>query len=283
MHSVTGVITTFGRNVNVVEKAIVSMESQTYQMHEIILVDDNQNNSPLCIELKKMCSIHPMVKYVKQDGNKGACAARNLGIENASGEFIGFLDDDDEWLPEKIETQINAFDSCDTSLGLVSVSGYIFDEKTGAKSNYFNYDSFKSDPSFEDMLFRDWVGSTSQPLIRSLCFNKVGMFSLDQPARQDYEMWIRISRDFKIKCIRDRLFIHYYHDGEQISKNTEKAQKGYMNIYEWYRKDYKKNPAAEIEITRNIVGKRGNKSRFRYLKYYVIRIINSIKLLFGRR
>ena len=134
MHSVSGIITTYGRKANLVERAIVSMEVQTYPMFEIILVDDNQNDSPLCMELEDMCSLHPMVKYVKQDGNMGACAARNLGIENSSGEFIGFLDDDDEWLPEKIESQIKVFDSCDASIGLVSVSGFINDERTGNKS-----------------------------------------------------------------------------------------------------------------------------------------------------
>lgn len=276
--TVSGIITTYKREAYIVDRAIKSMIAQTYSLFEIIVVDDNDNDSSFCLELKTLCDQYELVKYIKQDGNKGACAARNLGIENAKGYFIAFLDDDDEWLPEKIEKQIGIFRKTDDRVGLVSVSGYLLNEDTNEKSYYFNYKMYKPSPSFQDMLSGDYVGSTSQPLIKAECFKKLGGFAVNQPARQDYEMWLRISRYYQIACSLELLFIHRMHDGEQISRNTKRAQQGYLNIYRWYKADYKKNPIAEQSIINLILANRGAECRLKYSGYYLVRTIDAIKL-----
>lgn len=274
MYTITGIITTYKREANVVKRAIQSMQTQTYPLLEIIVVDDNGTDDPLCAELKVVCENYCNVTYVKQDGNKGACAARNLGIEKAKGEYLAFLDDDDEWLPDKIEKQIEVFSKTEKNVGLVSVSGYLFNEDSGEKDDYFNYKTFDPNPTFKDMLAMDYVGSTSQPLIKAECFRKVGGFANEQPARQDYEMWLRISRVYKIVCLKDQLFVHRIHEGEQISKNPKKAQRGYLNIYKWYRDDYRKYPEAEISIINRIICHRGTDSRLKYLSFYLRRLVD---------
>ena len=117
--NVTGIITSYNREAEVVEQAIQSMLNQTHPIMEVIVVDDNPNGSLFSDELLKMCSKYPLVRYLKQDGNKGACAARNLGIKNANGEIIGFLDDDDIWLPEKLEKQLKPFEGGGGRIGFV--------------------------------------------------------------------------------------------------------------------------------------------------------------------
>lgn len=244
MERVSVIITTYCRSVDIVERAICSVVNQTYPIYELALIDDNIDGASICTELKKMADRYDAVTYVKQNGNQGACAARNLGIKLTEGEYVAFLDDDDEWLPNKIEVQINSFHRSDTNVGLVSCAGYVKNATTQEESDYYNIDYCKDSISFDDMLVWDCVGSTSQPLIKRDCFNKVGVFWIDQPARQDYEMWIRISKEYVIKGIEDRLFIHYYHDGEQISKNQIKAYVGLNNIYRRYRNNFKTNKVA---------------------------------------
>ena len=176
METVSGIITTYRREAAIVEHAISSMLMQTYPLLEIIVVDDNVNENRLCSEIRDMCGKYQNVIYIKQDGNKGACSARNLGIEHARGEYLAFLDDDDRWLPEKIEKQIRAFQQADGSVGLVYCRGILLDENTNVESDYYTNSHFLKNARFEDMLEFDHVGSTSNPLIRKRCFEAVGGF-----------------------------------------------------------------------------------------------------------
>ena len=274
--TVTGIITTFRREAAVVEHAISSMLAQTYPLLEIIVVDDNVNESRLCSQIQDMCGKYRNVIYIKQDGNKGACAARNLGIEHARGEYLAFLDDDDRWLPEKIEKQRQAFRQADDSVGLVYCCGTLLDENTTVESDYYTNSHFLKNARFEDMLEFDHVGSTSNPLIRKCCFEAVGGFWVEQPARQDYEMWLRISKQFGMIGVSEKLFVHVIHSGEQISKNKARAQKGYINIYKRYKEAYRKNPSAMYYILNCITGTRDSNS-ISNIKYIILRRLAELR------
>lgn len=274
--TVSGIITTFQREASVVENAICSMLVQTYPLLEIIVVDDNENESRFCSKIRDMCGKYRNVIYIKQDGNKGACAARNLGIEYAHGEYLAFLDDDDRWFPEKIEKQIQTFRQSDDSVGLVYCCGILLDNNTSTESDYYTNSLFMKNVRFEDMLECDHVGSTSNPLIRKCCFEAVGGFWVEQPARQDYEMWLRISRQFGIVGVSEKLFVHVIHSGEQISKNKTRAQSGYINIYKRYKEAYRKNPSAMYYILNCITGTRDSNSIFN-IKFIILRRLAELR------
>ena len=247
---VSAIITTYNRDSKTVEEAILSVENQTYQNIEIIVIDDNPINSDNSSNLLVMCSKHSNVKYIKQNGNKGACAARNLGIVNSRGAFVGCLDDDDRWEPKKIEMQLECF-SC-PEIGLVYCCGLQKDALSGDTIPYYNKTSFKESITHDDLLEHDYIGSTSNPLVRRECFDSVGLFWEKQPARQDYEMWLRISTKYKVVGINEPLFIKIMHSGEQISRNKKKAHDGFKNIYLRYKKEYKKNLRAKLKLQKLI-------------------------------
>ena len=277
---VSGIITTYHREPSIVEKAINSMIKQTYPMYEIIVVDDNEDYSLFSVGIKKLCKELNVI-YIKQNGNQGACCARNLGISNCDGDFIGFLDDDDEWLPNKIEKQLEIFET-DDAIGLVFCQGVIKHIETGQIEDYYNTANFISKVTFNDLLCGDRIGSTSQSLIRKECFCKVGGFWEKQPARQDYEMWIRISQHFLVYGTPDKLFVHNMHDGEQISKNTKKSYWGYKNIYEMYKKYYKRNSIAKYHIITFLYVTRFNFSLFNvlvFLKKHWLELLIWLKIL----
>ena len=118
---VSVVIPTFKR-ADMLDRAIESCLNQTYKNLEIVIVDDNDPES----EYRKLTSKHmekyisnKAIKYIKSHKNMGGAEARNLGINNSSGEYIAFLDDDDYFFDDKIKNQLeymikNNLDACFT-------------------------------------------------------------------------------------------------------------------------------------------------------------------------
>lgn len=105
VETVSVIIATYRRN-ETLKRAIESVLNQTYNDIELIVVDDNADaewNAEVC----DIVNIYPAVKYIQNKENKGSAMTRNIGISEAEGEFITFLDDDDIYLPEKIEHQLN--------------------------------------------------------------------------------------------------------------------------------------------------------------------------------
>jgi len=105
------IIPTYSRS-NMLPRAITSVLSQTYKNIEVIVVDDNGINSDQQIETYnsiKHLLVDPRVKYVRNEVNLGGSGARNTGINHSNGEYITFLDDDDEYYNNKIKSQIEFY------------------------------------------------------------------------------------------------------------------------------------------------------------------------------
>jgi len=98
MPSISVVIPVFNR-IEPLERAIQSIQKQTFQDYEIIVVDDHSSDDIFSITKKYG------TKYLKTVG-KGVSAARNTGIQSSDSEFVALLDSDDEWLPKKLELQM---------------------------------------------------------------------------------------------------------------------------------------------------------------------------------
>ena len=239
------IITTYGRKFETIERSIKSAKKQTYDNIEIILVDDNKNNSIFRKNIEKNIKKYPEIVYLKHENNMGAQIARNDGIRHSKGYFLAFLDDDDEWVESKIEKQVKIYKD---GIGLIYSMGYCFDEKSNKMYNYVTTNSFKKEAKFNDLLYGDCIGTTTQALIPKYVIEDLNGFDINQPARQDYEMWLRISKKYKCCGIPEPLFIHYIHSGEQISKSNIKSIIGLENIYKKYKKDYNKNYIASWHI-----------------------------------
>lgn len=280
MAKVTAIITSYKRDVKIVERAVNSVLNQTFSDIEILVVDDNVPDSEYSAELKKLCE-NKNITYLTQRANKGACSARNYGIKYGLGDYIGFLDDDDEWLPKKIETQLGVFEK-NPNVGLVYCRGNIVNEEKHKVTAIYNQDNIKTNLSFQDLLTKDYVGSTSQPLVKKECFETVGGFWEEQPARQDYEMWLRISQQYQIYGIQDILFNHNMHEGEQISRSFDKSYRGYKNIFDRYKDSYDKYPKAKKGIARTLCGVCMKKKSFECVYYGLMYFGASVKALFEK-
>lgn len=243
---VSAVITTYKRKHNLLLEAINSVKQQTYPTIEIIVIDDNGIGTDYQIRNEKILSEYG-VRYYANKINSGAQFSRNQGILHAKGEFIAFLDDDDLWEKHKIEEQMKLFTT--DKVGMVFCDGYIFygnDMKHLKK--YQDFPIFNTVITTEMELYRDYIGSTTQALVKKECFAKVGLFDLDMPARQDYEMWIRISTEYEIIGVEKPLFYYRVHDNERITSSIVRQFIGMKNILHKYKKYYNKNSAAKAKV-----------------------------------
>lgn len=269
---VSVIITTYKRPPEAVEKAVKSILGQTYQDFEILIVDDNENNSQESKLIENAFDGRARICYIKQDGNKGACAARNLGIKNARGEYIAFLDDDDIWEPEKLELQLDRLKNAPENVAMVYCLGDVVDISTDPPtiSEYYTTGLYKDEISFHDQLKYDYIGSTSQGLIKKSALVSLGGFDESLPARQDYEMWLRISKNYKIYGVQKVLFHYIQHGMEQITKSPKKAWTGYKIVYKKYYDDYRKDPDAHVGMLQRMIETVKDYNYFLY-QYYRIK------------
>ena len=243
---VSVVITTYKRNPKFLKEAIESVINQTYNDIEIIIVDDNGVRSEYQKITEKLIHEYKNIKYIANITNKGAQYSRNIGILQSNGEFVAFLDDDDVWKATKIEEQVQCFE--DDDVGLVYCNGDIIHGDSVVRVASYHKDStFKCLATYDDLLYDDCIGTTTQALVRRTCFASVGIFDPKLPARQDYEMWIRISQKWKAVGVPNHLFCHRIHDNEQISKDITKNIKGNKIILDKYRADYSTNKRAKAK------------------------------------
>ena len=215
---VSVIITTYGRAEDLIFEAINSVRNQTYKNIEIIVVDDNGLGTEHQKLNEEMFLREKDIKYIPNIKNSGAQVSRNVGILESKGEYVACLDDDDMWMPDKIEKQVALMES--ENLGLVYCNGYRFynNDLNDKKLYQFNFIS-DQELDFITELRSDRIGSTSIPLMRKDCLAQTGLFDVDMPARQDYEMWLRFCRYYRVKGINEPLFYYRYHGGDRITKS----------------------------------------------------------------
>lgn len=188
MPIVSAVITTHNR-FEPLEKAIQSVLTQTFEDIECIVVDDA--SSDLTQERYKN---DPRIIYIRiepQD-SKGANHARNTGIKRAQGRYIAFLDDDDVWLPQKIEKQLAVYKEHPKS---VIYCGRKFETETSKGiQSLVVIPSKKYAGDISRLIRTTYITSTSCLMIPAALFLEVGVFDENLPFWQEYELTIRLAQ-----------------------------------------------------------------------------------------
>lgn len=236
---ISAIVTTYKREVSVLDKAIKSILSQTYSDLELIVVDDSPSDFDGRDAVKRMVENidDARVSYYQHEKNMGACAARNTGIGKSSGEFIAFLDDDDEWLSKKLEKQLAAF-TC-KKIGLV-YCGYNVTDKTTDKVVIVRGKKTQRDDVMAMLLINNVMGIF--PLVRKECYEKCGLFDTTLLSSQDLDMWLRIANEYEVGYVDDILAVWYRHKGEQITTNPGKKIQATLELNKRYEEYWKNKP-----------------------------------------
>jgi len=199
---------------NFIKRSLNSVFEQSYKNFEIIVVDDGSTD-----DTENFIKNYPdrRIRYIKHTENRGVPSARNTGIKAARGEYITFLDSDDEIYPKKFEIQINRLRDLPDSYGLI-YSGYsLFINSTDEHVMDIVPEEYDN---ICDALLKRCIFAVHTPLVRKICFEKCGLFDESLPGCEDWDMWIRLSQHYEFTFVPDILAKFYIH-GEQKSTNLK--------------------------------------------------------------
>jgi teichuronic acid biosynthesis glycosyltransferase TuaG len=219
------IVLTYNR-AHLVPETIDSILKQTYPDFELIVVDNFSTD-----DTEKVVKGYRdrRIRYFKNDNGGVIAVNRNYGINQARGEYIAFCDDDDLWLPDKLEKQLQEFEK-DERLGLVCTNAVLFNEagdlglfhETGLPEKFFTLDS----------LVRTNRIICSSVLIKKGAIDDVGLFDTS-PAiftGEDLELWLRIARKYNLKYLDLPLIKYRVHSGN-IKKSAAAAIRRNRAVY----------------------------------------------------
>src|SRR5262245_18798192 len=185
---VSVVIPVFNRAVKV-RRAIASVLAQTFQNFEIIVVDDGSTDGT---SSAVAAIADPRVTLIRHDRNRGGSAARNTGINASSVPFVAFLDSDDEWLPTKLERQLEVFERSSERVGLI----YTWAERIFPDGSVSRYIPRRRVDLARALLTVNFIGETSLGMVRRIALDAIGGFDETLPSSQDMDLWLRICERF---------------------------------------------------------------------------------------
>ena len=181
------------------QKAIKSILVQTCRNFEIIVVNDaGVDVESIISEL----STGEDITYVRHDSNKGPAAARNSGIAAARGKYIAYLDDDDTYYPDHLETLID-FLQRNAEYKVAYTDAYrAFYRKKGRGYTLVRKDKWSFDFDYDDILVGNFILNAFSVMHEKSCLETVGLFDEQLSTNEDWDMWIRMSQKFEFAHIR---------------------------------------------------------------------------------
>lgn len=208
MISITAIITTHNRE-SLLPRALDSIYAQTHPANEVIVVDDGSADGTAQL----VRSQYPTAQYHYIKG-KGISAARNRAIQQARGEWLAFLDDDDEWHPDKLALQFDAVNNnpkyrlCHTNEIWI---------RHGKRVNAMHKHQKQGGWIYPQCLPRCVISPSSVIIHRSI-FETTGLFDESLPACEDYDLWLRICSQQPVMFLDTALITKYGGHEDQLSK-----------------------------------------------------------------
>ena len=204
--------------------ALKSVVEQTLSPTRIIVVDDGSTDSTNAL-VNEYAQTATAEIYIVTKENGGLSSARNAGIEASNADFIAFLDSDDTWHKEKLEKQVAVFENTEfKNLGLVYCDYDVINE-TG-KIIFKNYKSPLNKKTmrgevFKPLLERNRITSSgSGVLIKRSVFNNVGIFDENLKFGEDWDMWLRIAKNYEVDFTTEILVHIRKHSSNMTSNPT---------------------------------------------------------------
>ena len=221
-----------------IDRTIKSVLNQTFQNFELIIVDDCSvdNTRKMIREFQKQ---DDRIKLIALEKNSGAPAhPKNVGIKNAKGEYIAFLDHDDEWLPKKLEKQLELFKNSSDNLGFVGCNFLIIDDNRN-KSREYCLPSWPREKFFERFLLGN-ISSSSGIMIKQKVLDRIGGFDEKLKFADDWDMWLRISKHFDFDFVSEILVKYHLHSTNVTSNvGIQKELKEFEYMFHKYQNDFK--------------------------------------------
>ncbi|HKV45980.1 MAG TPA: glycosyltransferase [bacterium] len=215
----SAIITTFNR-AGYLRAAIQSVLAQSFEELELLVLDNSSADDTHAVvtrfpDPRLRLIVHPRL---------GISAARNLGLREARGEFVAFLDDDDEWLQAKLDHQLRVFERGPATLALV-YGGFVRITPEGRESGAHR--PVLRGRVFDDLLRqRDaFTGSASNPLMRTSAVRELGGFNEDLATSEDWELYLRLAEHFEVDFVPEIVVRIRTHRGVRLGDRIDEARR----------------------------------------------------------
>ena len=207
--NISVIIPTYNR-ASTIERAIQSVLDQSFPALEIVVVEDaSTDNTPEILE-----QYADKIRIITNGSNRGVSFSRNAGIQNARGDWIAFLDSDDEWIPAKLERQKQFHEAHPTLL--ISQCDEIW-IRNSVRVNPMTKHKKKGGWIFEACI-PICIVSPSAVIIHKRVFEHIGLFDVNFLACEDYDLWLRIALHYEIGLLDEKLVTRYGGHEDQLSR-----------------------------------------------------------------
>lgn len=227
---VSVIIPTFGRPDTLV-RSIRSVLAQTYESIEILVVDDNNPGTQerkLTEAVMQEFHSYDRIKYLQHEKNRNGSAARNTGFGASKGQFIMFLDDDDEFMPEKVSRQLIRLQGLDASWA-ACYTGFI--RKKNDKVVMRSRETREGSLLVEELMRNLFVHAGSNLMIRRSVVEEMHGFDESFERNQDVEFLVRILKQYKLAYVDYVGLIVHVHTNKSIKKNFHEITNDFIGKF----------------------------------------------------
>lgn len=266
MPSVSIILPVFNR-AQTVSRSVGSVLAQTYKDFELIIVDDGSADDTGRLA-RDFADRDRRIRCIRHETNYGQSRARNTGIAAARGRYVAFQDSDDEWLPDKLQQQVDEMGSLPPAVGMVYCLMW---RVTPEGQDIFRAAKFGPDDGdlYRRGLMYAFRGIGIQScLFRREVFDSCGGFDEQMKALEDMELLIRVARKYRFSCISEPLVL-YHRTPDGVSQDHVRNLGAAQYILEKYRDDIRSDRsvlAAQYRRISKLLKKVGRRSGARTLK-----------------
>jgi len=205
-----------------IAEAIESVQKQTYEHWEMIIVDDQSKDQTVQI-VKQYEELDDRIKLIQLDENSGSAVARNTAMDHAQGRYLAFLDSDDRWLREKLEKQLAFMQQNDLAF---TFTKYVRTKEDGQETNGISAAPVKV--GYDDLMKHCVIGCLTVMLDK----DKIGDERMvNIRTRQDYAFWLAITKKGFYAYGLPEVLAQYRLVADSISSNKLKAAKQNWYLY----------------------------------------------------
>lgn len=211
-----------------IQEAVDGIRQQTFQDYEIVAIDDGSKDGT-----REWLAEQPDIRCIFNADNLGTYETLNVGLRATQGEFVAVLNDDDVWLPNKLERQVALLDA-HPKVGLVHTGGYFIDGKSARREGNplgFAFPRFATGDILLGLVYENKI-IASAALARRTCFEQLGEFNREYFGSGDWEMWFRIAERWEVGFVDEPLTLYRVH-GANASHKLERIWRDDEKLRDW--------------------------------------------------
>jgi glycosyltransferase involved in cell wall biosynthesis len=232
-------------------RTLNSVLSQTYQNLEVLVVDDGSHDrTPTMVQA--IAQTDDRVRLIQQT-NAGVAAARNLGIQNAQGEFIAPIDADDLWYPDALEKLVARFQASDSQVGVVYVWAVDIDERDQPTGGF--HAATINGSVYKTLICHNFLGNASATLIRKSCLDRIGGYNTQLKAQnaqgcEDWDLYLRLAEQYKFGVVPEFL-VGYRKIASSMSGDFSKMARSQQLMLQTIQHNHPEIPGFLYRLSRS--------------------------------